>query len=375
MNIQLLVIFFCISTFAFSQANLVQNGSFEEKSYCPSNYNQQQLKIITNWNQPGEGTPDYFNACSDKVGVPKNLFGEEMAEEGEAYAGLVTFSPGRRNYREYLQTKLSRALTADEKVCIEMFVSAADFSKYVTDGIGICLTKDRIASNRNEVLQADPSIENPRLNMLDQAEGWLKISDIYTAAGGEQYLTIGNFKNDVELKIIRRTKEMGATEVSQWSYVYVDNISVTPITGPEDCSCTIPLLAEGVHDPPLELEEYEQIKLDAILFDFDEDVLTRDAKEQLNGLYRLLEKNRFMYMEIIGHTDIIGNDEYNIELSKRRAASVIQFLEHKGINEKRLKMMYYGATQPVAENDTEEGRHRNRRVEFQILEKKFELYQ
>ena len=82
-----------------------------------------------------------------------------------------------------------------------------------------------------------------------------------------------------------------------------------------------------------------------------------------------------MYMEISGHTDVVGPDGYNLELSKRRAQKVIDYLTAKGINPSRLQLNFFGKQQPVANNETDEGRHQNRRVEFQILEKKFELIQ
>ncbi|MDZ4823387.1 MAG: OmpA family protein [Flavobacteriales bacterium] len=374
-----LSIIFSIAGIAFAVAargqNLVVNGSFEKKVYCPSNFNQQQMKQVEHWTQPTEGTPDYFHACSDKVGVPKNMFGVETAKDGEAYVGVVCFSPGKRNYREYMQSKLERPLNAGELVCIEINMSAADFSMYVTDGIGLCITKEKIAHPRNDMIIALPAINNPKLNMLDQADGWLLLSDIYEAQGGEQYITIGNFLKDSELKILKRTKDMGATEVSQWAYVYLDDIVVRPVKTREDCSCTLPVLAAAVHDPPLELEEYEQVRLDAVLFGYDMDVLTDTARQELQQIYKLLAKNRYMHIEIAGHTDVMGSDEYNIDLSKRRAQTVIAYLEKRGIEISRLQIKYFGKSKPVADNTTDEGRAQNRRVEFQVVEKKFELVQ
>jgi outer membrane protein OmpA-like peptidoglycan-associated protein len=125
----------------------------------------------------------------------------------------------------------------------------------------------------------------------------------------------------------------------------------------------------------LELSEYKKIKLDDILFDFDADILTDDALNKLEEVYVLLKKNRSMYMEISGHTDVVGPDGYNLGLSKRRAQRVIDFLVMKGIDANRLQLTFHGKLQPVANNETDDGRHQNRRVEFQILEKKFELIQ
>jgi outer membrane protein OmpA-like peptidoglycan-associated protein len=97
--------------------------------------------------------------------------------------------------------------------------------------------------------------------------------------------------------------------------------------------------------------------------------------KQLEEVFILLKKNRSMFLEISGHTDVVGPDGYNIGLSKRRAQRVIDYLTAKGINPSRLQLNFFGKQQPVANNETDEGRHQNRRVEFQILEKTFELIQ
>lgn len=369
-----IAIFLLLSCFGWAQ-NLVSNGSFETKSYCPSNFNQQSLNTIAGWWQPTDGTPDYFHTCSDKVGVPNNVFGQQPAKDGEGYAGLVTFSVGKRNYREYIQTKLTRPLNAGEMVCIELHVSAADYCNYVTDGIGILLSKEKAESNLQTELAFTATMGNPRLNMLDESNAWQLLSDVYLAQGGEEYLTIGNFKADKELKVIRRTEDMSDKGYGTWSYMYIDDVRVRPIQRKLECSCENEYLASIAVDPPLELSEYKKIKLDAILFDFDADVLTDEALIQLEEVYTLLKKNRAMYLEISGHTDVVGPDGYNLSLSKRRAQHVIDHLVAKGIDASRLQLTYFGKQQPVANNETDDGRHQNRRVEFQILEKKFELIQ
>ena len=369
-------IFLWLPAVVMCAQNLVINGSFETKSYCPSNFNQQTLNTIAGWWQPTDGTPDYFNACSDKAGVPNNIFGQQAAKDGEAYAGFVTYSVGnKRNYREYLQTKLNRPLVAGEMVCIELYVSAADYCNYVTDGIGILLSEKKVESNLQSELAYVATMSNPRLNMLDEAKEWQLLSDIYTAKGGEEYLTIGNFKTDKELKVIRRTADMNDKGYGTWSYMYVDDVKVRPVQRKLECSCENEYLASIAVDPPLELNEYTKIKLDAILFDFDQDLLTDEALLQLEDVYVLLKKNRAMYMEISGHTDVVGPDGYNLNLSKRRAQKVIDHLAAKGIDASRLQLTFFGKDVPVADNTTDEGRHQNRRVEFQILEKKFELIQ
>jgi outer membrane protein OmpA-like peptidoglycan-associated protein len=76
-----------------------------------------------------------------------------------------------------------------------------------------------------------------------------------------------------------------------------------------------------------------------------------------------------MKIEINGHTDNIGSDQYNLNLSEKRANSVTDYLVENGIANQRLVAKGYGETMPKATNETEEGRQVNRRVEFAIIEK------
>jgi OOP family OmpA-OmpF porin len=72
-------------------------------------------------------------------------------------------------------------------------------------------------------------------------------------------------------------------------------------------------------------------------------------------------------IEISAHTDSKGADEYNFELSQKRAENVVSYLISKGIDRSRLTAKGYGETVPVSDNETEEGRAENRRVEMRII--------
>jgi len=111
----------------------------------------------------------------------------------------------------------------------------------------------------------------------------------------------------------------------------------------------------------------ESIILRNIYFDFDKATLRPQSIEELDHLYQFLVNNPTAIVEISAHTDRIGSYEYNINLSKRRAQAVVDYLINKGIDSKRLITKGYGFTKPVATNLTEEGRQLNRRVEFKIL--------
>ena len=371
----LFLLAFLLSFFGVRSQDILDNPGFEKYKYCPVSFNQASLNTISVWRQVARGTPDYFHSCSKRVGVPNNMFGYQKAREGEGYVGMAVFSATKTNYREYLQIKLERPMVEGDMYCFEIFISPADYDLYVCDGFGAYFSEKRPIGDASNVIKVRPQFYNPQLHMLDETEQWTMISDVFVAEGGEEYLTIGNFRPDNHMKILKRTAEEGARSSNEWAYVYVDDIRLKPVASRDECSCVNDLIKENVTDPPMELSEVREISFQAVLFDFDENYLTEKAKSDLNKVVRTMLKSSSIYMEIIGHTDIIGGDGYNVELSEARAKEVIRYMVSKGIDESRLKMRYYGSQMPAADNTTAEGRAQNRRVEFQILQKKFELYE
>jgi len=366
-------IFFIHETTSVSCQNLVVNASFEEKNGCPLDYTQIQLTHLASWKQLGNGTPDYFNACSKSAGVPNNVFGNEIASTGVAYAGLVTYTQGKRNYREYLCSEFTRPLVAGELVCIEVNISSADLCSYYSDGFGVLISEKEPRQAGQECIEVPATIDNPRLYLLDQDSGWVKMGNIYKAIGGEKFITLGNFKKDAQTNVLRRNAP--GRRMGDYSYVYIDDVVVKPIKLKSECSCENEILESLVFDPPLQLSQYDEIRLDDILFDFDKTILCDSAKTELDDVYILLKRNRSMYLEVQGHTDNKGEDEYNVTLSKKRADAVVNYLTKKGIETSRLQIKYFGASKPVKPNESEDGRAKNRRVEFRVLQKRFDLIQ
>ena len=100
------------------------------------------------------------------------------------------------------------------------------------------------------------------------------------------------------------------------------------------------------------------------LFDFDKSTLTQNAQGQLLAAAAVLKRNPAKAIEVAGHTDSKGSDEYNLKLGKRRAAAVFGFLTANGIDPLRMISKSFGESQPVATNNSSEGRAQNRRVEI-----------
>ena len=112
-----------------------------------------------------------------------------------------------------------------------------------------------------------------------------------------------------------------------------------------------------------------KIILKNIFFDFDKATLRPESTNELERLTKLLNDIPTLKIEISGHTDSKGADEYNKSLSNNRAKAVLDYLVKAGISVGRLISIGFGEEQPIASNDTDEGRQLNRRTEFKILSK------
>tara|TARA_R110002049_G_scaffold1552_1_gene11981 strand:- start:489 stop:2375 length:1887 start_codon:yes stop_codon:yes gene_type:complete len=141
-------------------------------------------------------------------------------------------------------------------------------------------------------------------------------------------------------------------------------------------SHNIYLILESYADAEERVKENEkgdvQIELDKIYFDFDKSNIREDAATTLNVLVDLMKKYKDMEVEVSAHTDARGADQYNLDLSKRRAASTLEYLVSQGIERNRLKSIGYGEMQPLNNCDKEgicedEEYDVNRRCEFTIL--------
>ena len=105
-----------------------------------------------------------------------------------------------------------------------------------------------------------------------------------------------------------------------------------------------------------------------VFFETDSSRLLPESEAELDKLFKFLDLNKNIRIEISGHTDNTGAVAYNNELSLARAAAVYRYLADKGISRKRMMFKGYGATVPVADNQASEGKAANRRTEFKILD-------
>jgi hypothetical protein len=220
---------------------LVQNACFESctNAYLnvfnvgalPSTCTVAASQIdLANWNAPSCGSPDYFNAiypssvASD--GVPTNAFTTPTytlnANSGNGYAGLFAYTNG--GYREYLQSPLNCSLIAGLMYNVSFYVSLAGKSPMACNNLGAYISTSTITTSSSLVLPYTPQVNSS--SVINNKGSWTKISGNYTASGGEQYVTVGNFYDTPNTTTV--TCPSGSLTGN--AYYYVDDVSITPAT-------------------------------------------------------------------------------------------------------------------------------------------------
>ena len=114
--------------------------------------------------------------------------------------------------------------------------------------------------------------------------------------------------------------------------------------------------------------ENRSINFNDILFKYDSDSILTESNESLNEAFSFLNDIPQLKVKIVGHTSNEGKAKYNEKLSKKRAVAVLNYLVGKGISEDRMNAEGKGSSEPVAENDTDENKQKNRRIQFIITD-------
>ncbi|MDD3876153.1 MAG: T9SS type A sorting domain-containing protein [Bacteroidales bacterium] len=214
-------------TVSLAQVNLVSNSSFEDLSSCPSN--QAQIYFATGWNilVNGGGTPDLFNVCCTDpfiCGVPFNIGNStfQYAHLGNGYSGIeVVGSYNIDNWREYIQSRLKKGLSAGHAYCVKFYASLSDQSHAYIKPLGAYFDNGSISALTSYGLAAaTPQVYNTT-QLLNDTTNWMKIEGSFTATGNETYITIGNFFTDSSSEI----GLIGSPPV-WFAYYYIDDISV-----------------------------------------------------------------------------------------------------------------------------------------------------
>ncbi len=204
--------------------NLVPNGDFENYFDCPISYSQ--IELVKPWMTPSLGSPDYFNKCSrfSLTGVPKNNWGFQNAHSGNGYCGILLYYLTESDVREYIEVPLSSPLQLDYCYHFEMYVNLGNACRYTTNDIQVYLSNQKIEFVQNYHCIPKPFQISSNGHNFDSLT-WTLVSGDFKSAGGESFLTIGNFKYDFSTNIVL----LSNSSIQQSSYVYIDDVSLIQI--------------------------------------------------------------------------------------------------------------------------------------------------
>lgn len=213
------------ASFLFSSAqNLVPNPSFEQYDTCPNFYGQ--LNRAIPWFNPTTASPDYFNTCTPMV--PATGLGIQNPVSGNAYAGFFAYYDFPSDYREYLEIQLQNSLLPSIKYYITFYVSLADSVVYGTDAIQAFFSPSSITSGNPYNILAAYQFANTAGNYITDKNNWIQIKGSFIASGGEIFLVIGNFKNNVNTnKVYVGGGSANLAQDSAGAYYYIDDVCVS----------------------------------------------------------------------------------------------------------------------------------------------------
>ena len=305
------------------------------------------------------------------MSVPKNVMGIQDAKSGHGYVGMYMFD--QNNYREFITTKLTKPMVKERWYVIKLWAALSENSNIATDAFEFLISDKLTNIDTTALDKIKPQVINEPGNFADSYD-WKMICGMYLAEGGEQYITLGNFKIDAATP----KKSMGSKK-GNFAYYFIDDFTVEPLNDGNmtDCGAGVPEESE----PELTTTRYfEDLSFPQLLnnepftfkdffFEFDKYDILDTNYYFLDSLVIMLEDNPDLSIEVHGHTDDVGSEAYNEKLSKNRALTVVNYIIEQGIDKKRIKYDYFGAKRPVASNRSADGRQRNRRVEFTIRRK------
>jgi outer membrane protein OmpA-like peptidoglycan-associated protein len=341
--------------------NIIPNPSFEMYSSPPIGWfykGEHYTAVMKYWSSATNASPDVFGP---RVRVPAHWaekgFGKQIPRTGHSMSGITVYGceQGKPHCREYIQIQMSEPLVNGQAYQAEMWVSHLPTSLRVNN-LGFYFSKEKIEEITDGVLKLTPQVFASEI-LEGKNHKWLKVSGRFTAETEAEYLIIGNFFPD------SLTQSKPGDEGSlPYAYYYIEDVLVKkippilPIPVPEDDLSKI------------KLEPGKIVPLRDIYFEHDKWELMPRSYVELKKLLKLMRDNPQLAIEVCGHTDSTGENDYNQTLSEKRASAVASYLNANGIPATRTHFKGCGSAQPIAPNSTAKGRQLNRRVEFIVMQ-------
>jgi len=232
-----------LAAMATAQTNLVLNGSFEDTVFCATTTQCTLLKA-EHWYNPNTATPDVWDCDLDRLcGSAMQPTGPnapyfQLSQAGERHAGIYLMLTPNGSTRDYLMTKLSVPMVADVQYEVSLWQVRMRW-RYAIDHIGVWFGQDSLFDATPNWLSVTPQIRlrHPESPYLLEGFLWEQLADTFVAAGGEQWMVIGNFDPLGTVDYIDLSPD--GSPVS-YAYHFIDQVAVEPIA--EETSIASPQL-------------------------------------------------------------------------------------------------------------------------------------
>lgn len=375
--------------------NLVRNPGFEQANagvqevVCnyPGLTSDGIHTFAKSWSTFSNNSPDYWRLDSTRRDCRRF-----KAHGGQAAMGLILYFPKEDtqngdDYHEYVQGTLSEPLQPGKTYQLSVWVytnkrvgpehpasTRGIFGAFAVgmacNNLGFAFYNEKIGLTKNyrewfAQTKPKPAVQFSKLMAKDGQ--WELLTDTFRVDQPCSYFLIGNFADDAKTlnELLPNQPLPAADDLSvnvnlkkRIGYYLLDDLSIEPY----------------VYTPPVSavataLETQKRYTFQAkVLFPTGKAVLQSAVSGELDELAAYLKTNPLVKIEIGGHSDATGSAAINQKLSEQRAMAVKTYLEQKGVPPAQVAARGYGPSQPIADNDTEEGRQQNRRVEVVVVQ-------
>lgn len=367
---------------------LVANGGFEEVNTCV----EYQMPC---------GPEGWFPYVGDAMRRRCGLSNPEMFTPYEGKLFELLQNDGKTSF--YTWSKLLCPLQANRRYRISVMVRTVE---HPFRALTVYFSDKNFYKRVNAIEQLPPSVVLTSRNYSgDTSQFWRRLDLVYTAKGNEifvalsnpisnycnvilidnfsitpmeniepcpnQYLTLVHLYEQSHRHPFRYVEhqKMALEQIAiKRNNLKVPTLTMPPILPPSSTANPPSLVSKGTTSPQKMVAKADTFTLSGVLFDHDKASIRSNYRIMLDSLAQKLSTQTISKISIIGHTDNNGTENYNQELSKRRAQAVADFLlqniKNQSITKENFLIEGKGSTQPIAPNKTSEGRQRNRRVEI-----------
>jgi outer membrane protein OmpA-like peptidoglycan-associated protein len=338
--------------------NLVPNPGFELLDRPPVGWflsGRDFNAVIKYWESPTGASPDVYGP---DVKVPtywaEKGFGHRKPRSGERMVGITMFGcDGKPHCREYIRILLTEPLVVGQRYYLEFWVTPLE-NATAANNIGAAFVTEAKDFADDRLLRLRPVVHAEQI-IAGQSNKWFRVKGEFTAKEESEYMLIGNFYPDTLTSFLVKDASL------PYGYYYIDDVLLKKVP---------PVLPIPIK--PNDISKQVMISnktyvLPNVYYEFDQAELLPRSVSDLNKLIRILDKHPAMVIQINGHTDSIGTEDYNLKLSADRAVAVKTYLEAAGVDPKRLLWKGFGEAVHVSTNSTDRGRQLNRRVEFTVI--------